>query len=376
MRLGFSKNWASGPSWDYFMTYRKVWNLRKMISAFGNRGINIALKASNCFAGKKEVTRFDLLTSWLQVERESISRGVVKIRRSSKFLVALKRKFKKIAKRLLSRAKLRVRRKVGRKIYYFNTVPKMFAPCHIADITVRFSATGLNVRVFFVSMFSRKKIWYYKRNKKRNKHHLRHRGWRVWRLRRAKKQLLLLLQVRNALESVILRDCAIPCDVHLHNFFQYRQGAKVLAVSQRTLPDNNNNSGGRKKRVVRKKPTLKQHAALSLAQAFFIGNPWLVAQLIAFRFEKTQKHYPVLHEMFRWLRHLKVLSYNIIGIQVLICGKLGANTQTQFKYLTLGRSIYTQTLAARLRYGYAEAETFTGTFGIHIWFLQGKLLRF
>jgi hypothetical protein len=371
--LGFSKNWASGPSWDYFLTYRKVWNLRKMISALGNRGINIALKSSNCLASEKEVCRLDLVTSWLQLKKTP--GGLVKNKKGSKFLVVLRKKFKKISRRLLAREAFRMRKKARRKSYYFNTIPKMFAPCHIADIVVRFSAKGLNVRVFFVSMLSRKKVWHrYTRTRGRKRLSKRRQRVRaLCRLRYAKKQLLLLLRVRNALERAILREFTLPCEIHLHNFFYYRQGAKALAVSQRTLPDNAR--ARKKKKALRKKHTITTHAALALAQAFFIGNPWLVAQLIAFRFEKTQKHYQVLQKIFLWLRHLKVLSYNIIGIQVLICGKLGANTQTQFKYLTLGRSIYTQTLAARLRYGYAEAETFTGTFGVHVWFLQGKLLR-
>ena len=116
---------------------------------------------------------------------------------------------------------------------------------------------------------------------------------------------------------------------------------------------------------------MKRRPWFALAQAFLMGNPWLVATVIANLLGKTKKHYVELRKLFKWLKHLSILSHDLIGLRLLVCGKLGARTQTRFKYLSFGRPIYTQMLAARLRYGYAEAETFTGTFGIHIWFLHG-----
>jgi len=81
---------------------------------------------------------------------------------------------------------------------------------------------------------------------------------------------------------------------------------------------------------------------------------------------------------FKWLtwqlRYYRSISTKIFSIKLIICGKLGASTRTRFLKLQFGKSmIKNQTMGLKINYGYSNAETYTGTFGIHVWIYQHNL---
>ena len=57
----------------------------------------------------------------------------------------------------------------------------------------------------------------------------------------------------------------------------------------------------------------------------------------------------------------------------MICGRINEHTKTQNFSLIVGRTKAISRYTLHLSYGFAQAETSTGSFGIHIWLWQQPL---
>jgi hypothetical protein len=106
---------------------------------------------------------------------------------------------------------------------------------------------------------------------------------------------------------------------------------------------------------------------------FYFNDPLIIAKHIAFRLQQTgrrQKHTTTINEIYYLLKLMKTSGFDLSGFQCLLCGKINAKTQTKVKYLQWGPDLQTNTFSNTLQYTKMYAVTYTGVFGIHIWFIK------
>ena len=73
---------------------------------------------------------------------------------------------------------------------------------------------------------------------------------------------------------------------------------------------------------------------------------------------------------FKIIKLVFNVSSDISGVQVLICGKFNGGNQTQIKYFKYGMGVKTNTFSSLVKYAFASAITYTGSFGVHVWFIK------
>lgn len=119
---------------------------------------------------------------------------------------------------------------------------------------------------------------------------------------------------------------------------------------------------------IKKLRNIQYHLFFSFLDGFFFCNAQFLVDEIAIGLNRIRDQ-PIF---FKWVfRQLKILQYNhclIHSIKFTICGKINAGTRTKFQTYKLGvSSIKNQIFALKIDYGYSSVETFTGTFGLHLW---------
>ena len=65
-----------------------------------------------------------------------------------------------------------------------------------------------------------------------------------------------------------------------------------------------------------------------------------------------------------------IFNLAIVGVQILLCGKINGNSRTQTVNFRLGQAVAAQTLSNTILYAAVESYTYTGVFGVHVWFVK------
>jgi hypothetical protein len=114
---------------------------------------------------------------------------------------------------------------------------------------------------------------------------------------------------------------------------------------------------------------------LSLISSFFSNNAQLIVEQIAFGLHRIRNQWKFFEWVVFQLKRFHFLSTDIIGIKFIICGKIAAGTRTRFESYQIGSSsLKNQQFSLKIDYGYISAETFTGTFGLHLWLYRNDYL--
>lgn len=107
--------------------------------------------------------------------------------------------------------------------------------------------------------------------------------------------------------------------------------------------------------------------AINIMCGFHRRNARLTAEQIAVVLNRASEQWPAMADVKFLLQVGSALNPGVVGTRVSIFGKVGAGTQTKVYAVACGNSAPDYDPAGRLTYGFAPAETYTGTFGIHVW---------
>jgi len=119
---------------------------------------------------------------------------------------------------------------------------------------------------------------------------------------------------------------------------------------------------------IKKLQKIQNQLFLNFLDSFYFCNAQVLVDEIAVGLNRVRNQ----RSFFRWLvRQLQFffrINFTIHSLRFIICGKINAGTRTKFQVYQFGESgIRSQTFALKIDYGYSSAETFTGTFGLHLW---------
>ncbi len=123
-----------------------------------------------------------------------------------------------------------------------------------------------------------------------------------------------------------------------------------------------------KKRYIKKDLVLKKLLYTTNA-AFFFNDPKMLAVQLAERLTKIKLHKIATKQFKKALYAALPINASLAGIRVLICGKLNAKRRTKTMTIRYGLPIRVQSVSSNLNYAYIESQSYTGVFGIHVWFL-------
>jgi hypothetical protein len=125
---------------------------------------------------------------------------------------------------------------------------------------------------------------------------------------------------------------------------------------------------------IKKLYNLKTQLYFSIINGFLQNNPQIIVDQLAYGLHRIRSH----KQYFKWiawqLEKFKHLLLNIRAVKFIACGKYGAGTQTQYhEYFFSDFTSQKQTdqiFALKVKYAYISAESFTGTFGFHLWIYE------
>lgn len=103
--------------------------------------------------------------------------------------------------------------------------------------------------------------------------------------------------------------------------------------------------------------------------AYFFNDPRMLAMQLAERITKIKLHKIATKQIKRSLYAAMPINASLSGIRVLICGKINAKPRTKTMTIRYGLPIKVQSVSNNLNYAYVESQSYTGVFGIHVWFL-------
>lgn len=105
----------------------------------------------------------------------------------------------------------------------------------------------------------------------------------------------------------------------------------------------------------------------SVISAFFSGNAQLLAEQFAIGINRTRKQKQFVYWFMSVLRYYIIFGTLVQSLRLVFFGKLGGKMRTQYAKYNIGRyTVKNQTYAYKVNYGYSSAETYSGTFGVHI----------
>jgi ribosomal protein S3 len=93
-------------------------------------------------------------------------------------------------------------------------------------------------------------------------------------------------------------------------------------------------------------------------------NAQILADQIAFEFERTKNHWPLISSIRSALNVIRFKKLK--GYRVGISGKINASSRTRSVFISKG-NLPVQTFSERLNFAAAQARARTGTFGIRVW---------
>jgi hypothetical protein len=279
-----------------------------------------------------------------------------------------------------------------RKKNFFHTIPKYFINAHITNIYYVTTLTTKEITVTLllnlVELYRKKrknlkrkkkfKIIYSYRKRRRIKKYLKIRS--TMRLSRyqyffIRLQLVKLLVLRIFLEKFFEKTFGELITIKFKNLFitgicgPLFKGLQLIPEFRKQRDLNNlwHLSGRRLIKTFRWKQKKRYRFLTLFKYAFLIDNLEIILSLIIEWFRIMKKQRKTFIQLLLILNTYYSLSPSIVGLQILLCGKLGGNRRTVCKSYQIGKKIHQQTLLTPVSYFYDIAETYTGSFGIHIW---------
>lgn len=182
-------------------------------------------------------------------------------------------------------------------------------------------------------------------------------------IRQQQSRIFQFIYIQKYLENFFVKFLQIPISIRFVNQFFLSNRIKSYRLNFQ------------KKKYFSKKKKIFLHSLHPLLQAFYLNDPVLIGKQIAYCLQQTgrrQKHSKTIKEIFYLLKLMKIVGFDLSGFQLLICGKFNANTQTQVKYFKWGPNLRTNTFSYPLQYYKTSIVTYTGVFGIHLWFIKNS----
>jgi hypothetical protein len=178
-----------------------------------------------------------------------------------------------------------------------------------------------------------------------------------------KNYLLLFLIFRNFFEKIFTQQFKLPVFVSFYNqFFRVYFQKMWLAFNKMTKKSN--------LYLLKPKP-IKLFFYLSFL-AILENNMTLLAKWSSFLFQQGRYQQQTLRKIKMLLNIILNMGLSILGFKLVLYGKSKRNPKTAIKRLDFGHihGIPLQNYTKKVFYGFAQAETFTGSFGFHIWMFR------
>jgi hypothetical protein len=103
--------------------------------------------------------------------------------------------------------------------------------------------------------------------------------------------------------------------------------------------------------------------------AYYLNDPILMLRQLSERLTKLRKHKFALKQYFKTLYATRPINPAILGVHILLCGKFNGKRRTKSTKFRLGKPKAVQTLSNAVSYAYTSVPTYTGIFGMHIWYI-------
>jgi hypothetical protein len=103
--------------------------------------------------------------------------------------------------------------------------------------------------------------------------------------------------------------------------------------------------------------------------AYYFNDPCLLIRQLSERLTKIRKHKYAITQYFKALYAALPINPAILGISILICGKINGKRRTKSRKLSLGKPKAVQTIGNNVSYAYTNVPSYTGAFGLHVWYI-------
>lgn len=104
--------------------------------------------------------------------------------------------------------------------------------------------------------------------------------------------------------------------------------------------------------------------------AYYFNDTTLLLNQLAERLTKIYKHKYAINQFKKALYAPMPINSNILGIHILICGKINAKRRTKTQKFFFGVTKKVQTIANSISYNMISVPSYTGIFGLHVWFVK------
>jgi hypothetical protein len=112
-------------------------------------------------------------------------------------------------------------------------------------------------------------------------------------------------------------------------------------------------------------------AFILIFYSFVLHRPELLGAYIRILFSRTKRHKVVAQHLVKMLDEVRFYAPLLVTYKIKIVGKFNGKLRSRVKLLSLynhdARQVH-QTIFSRSWYSYMEISTYTGIFGIHIWY--------
>lgn len=102
-----------------------------------------------------------------------------------------------------------------------------------------------------------------------------------------------------------------------------------------------------------------------------LPSSYLFAQAIVSRMEVVKKHFGFFNLFKNTLNNMILVKPLLLGVKVEIAGKVNGKLRARKQVFQFGLQIPSQRFSAKIDYSFLEAHTYTGIFGIKVWFYTG-----
>jgi hypothetical protein len=178
-----------------------------------------------------------------------------------------------------------------------------------------------------------------------------------------KNYLLLFLIIRNFFEKSFAKQFKLPVFISFYNQFFRVYFQKTWVTFNKMIKKTN--------LYILKSKSIKLFFYLSFL-AILENNLMLLAKWSSFLFQQGRYQQQTLRKIKMLLNIILNMGLSILGFKLVLYGKSKRNPKTAIKRLDFGHihGIPLQNYTKKVFYGFAQAETFTGSFGFHIWMFR------
>jgi hypothetical protein len=364
----------NNPQWNYFRNFYNIYSLDQFLLSFNKFTINYFIKYifnQNIFLKKRKIIKNIL----------NLMFGLLLLLRKIYLLKFNKKKIKQklniiklqyiLHYKNIQKKKKNLLKSIFLKKYY------SFAPRFLLDfffLKKNLIKTRINYQLhwYFISHFQKnlyfayyKHFFYYK---KKNNQIKQLKILKKNLIRKAKMIYLLFINIKYLFQKYFKDLLKFQIKIIMHNYFYTIKKRKILMKIHKKL-------------YLRPKILNVIYTKLFLYNlnyliSFFTLNiSHSLNIFLAQHFSKIGKskkkgHSKILKELQSVLIVLKLLSYNLAGIKLFIFGKFNSKTKTQKREIQIACPMKTQILKQKIKHNLMFANTFTGTFGFHLWYYQ------